>query len=245
VNRRPYTVIGIAAPEFRGMTPALAMDVYMPMALVNQLKPMEVDRLDRRGSRSLLMKGRLREGVTHERAAAAVAAVGNRLAAAYPESNEGRFMSALPTTDVALHPIVDKVLMPVAALMLAVVGMVLLIACVNLASFLLARAADRRREIAIRLSIGAKRIQLVRQLLIESVTLSLLGGVAGIFLAIWLVGVLTRFQPPIPVPIKLDIAVDGVVLAFTFGVAAIAGVLFGLVPALHATRPDVAHSRAA
>jgi predicted permease len=149
-------------------------------------------------------------------------------------------MSALATSDVAIHPMVDRALVPVAALLLTVVGLVLTIACVNLASFLLARAADRRREVAIRLALGASRSQLVRQLLIESVLLSLLGGGAGVLLAVWIVRTLTSFQPPIPIPINLDIGVDGTVLAFTFAVSVAAGLAFGLVPALQATRPAVA-----
>jgi predicted permease len=240
LNRRPYTIVGVAPEEFRGMTAGIVPDMWVPMMMVGTVKPTDFDRLTNRGSRSLLMKARLRPGVDPAGASAAVAAVGQRLAASYPQSNEDRRMSAIPTTDVSIHPVVDKALLPVAALLMTVVGLVLMIACVNLASFLLARAADRRREIAIRLAIGAKRFHLMRQLLIESVLLSLLGGAAGVLLAQWTVRLLTGFQPPIPIPLNLDFHIDGTVLAFTFAISVVAGIGFGLLPALHATRPDVA-----
>jgi predicted permease len=128
----------------------------------------------------------------------------------------------------------------VSALLLSAVGLVLLIACTNLAGFLLARASDRKKEIALRLALGAGRFGLVRQLLAETLLLGFLGGVAGLLVATWILHLLVTFQPPIPFPVNLRFDLDGTVLLFTAAVSAGAGLFFGLIPALQATKPDVA-----
>ena len=188
----------------------------------------------------MFLKARLKPGVTVAQANAALKAFSAGLAERYPASNKGRVMSALATKDVSIHPLVDKAVVPVAGLLLTVVGLVLLIACVNLASFLLARAEQRRKEIAVRLALGAGRGALVRQLLTETTLLSLLGGAAGIGLAKWTLDLLMSFKPPVPVPVELDVSLDRTVLLFTLGVSLLAGLIFGLVPALQATNPDLA-----
>jgi predicted permease len=240
VNRRPYTVVGVAPRGFHGMMRGLVPDFWVPMMMSSVIMGDSGERLQRRGSRNLFVKGRLRPGVTVEQAGAALATLSANLVREFPETNQGRSFSILPTKDVAIHPFVDRMLLPVAALLLSVVGLVLLIACVNLASFLLARAADRRKEIALRLAMGARRWNLVRQLLTETVLLALIGGGGGVLLAHWTLNLLLSLKPPLPVPVNLDIGIDGTVLAFTSLVSLVAGVLFGLVPALQATNPDVA-----
>ncbi|HSR41095.1 MAG TPA: ABC transporter permease, partial [Longimicrobiales bacterium] len=240
INQHPYTVVGVAPEDFRGLFPALVPDVWAPMAMVNELKGSGVDRLAARGSRSLFVKARLAPDVTVDRARAWLGGFAERLAAAHPETNEGRRMSLVPTSDVSVHPDVDRALVPVAGLLLGVVGVVLLIACANLASFLLARAEERRKDFAVRLALGAGRTALVRQLLVETVVLALVGAAGGVVLARATLDLLLRFQPPLPLPLNLDLTIDGTVLAFTAGVAVVAGLAFGLVPALQATRPDVA-----
>jgi predicted permease len=147
-----------------------------------------------------------------------------------------------PLSDVYVSPSIDGIIGSAAGLLLAVVGLVLLIACANLASFLLAQARARRREIAIRLALGAGRRVLVRQLLTESMLLALLGGAAGVALAKGLLLLLTRADLPLPIPITLDLSLDPLVLGFALVVSIAAGVLFGLVPALQSTRPDVIES---
>jgi predicted permease len=242
LNGMPFTVVGVAPRAFTGSMPVLVTGYFSPLMMTKALMGGAAgpDPLAQRGSRSMFIKARLKEGVTVEQANQAMAALSNRLAEAYPESNEHRIMSALASGKVALHPYVDRMLKPVAALLLVVVGVVLLIACANLASFLLARAEDRRKEIAIRLALGAGRGALVRQLLVETTLLAILGGAAGILLANWILGLLMAFQPPIPVPADLDVSLDRTVLFFTAGVTLLAALAFGLLPALQGTRPDVA-----
>ena len=237
---RAYTVVGVAPKAFTGSMPVMVTGLFVPLMMTGEIMPGSGDQLERRGSRSMFLKARLKPDVTVGQANAALEAFAAGLAEQYPESNEQRTMTALPSGDVALHPIVDKALVPVAALLLGVVGLVLLIACANLASFLLARAEDRRKEIAIRLALGAGRTALVRQLLVETTLLAVLGGVAGIVLANWTLGLLMSFRPPLPVPVDFDISLDRTVLWFTAGVSLLAGLAFGLAPALQATNPDVA-----
>jgi predicted permease len=239
LNRRPYTVIGVLPQSFNGMYPAIAADMFVPMMMVDVLMPGQVRRLESRGSRSMFVKARLADGITADRAEAALDVIAARLASEYPDTNDGRAMLLLPSEDVSIHPMIDRALVPVATLLLAVVSMVLLIACANLASFLLARATDRRREIAVRRALGAGRGRLIRQMLVESVLLAMLGGIGGILVARWATDLLVGFQPPLPIPLNFDIRIDGTVLLFTFGVSVLAGLAFGLVPGLTATRPDM------
>ncbi len=244
VNGVTFTVVGVAPEAFTGTMPVLVTSLYVPLMMTNEMMGAIAapgsDQLHRRGSRSMFLKARLRKNVTVDQANAALGALSASLAELYPESNENRVFYAVPSGKVAIHPYVDRMLKPVAALLLGVVGLVLLIACANLASFLLARAEDRRKEIAVRLALGASRRRLARQLLVETTLLALLGGVAGLLLADWLLKVLMGFQPPLPVPVDLDISLDRTVLLFTAGVTLATGGAFGLTPALQATNPDVA-----
>jgi predicted permease len=218
------------------------MDMFIPYMMGGWVNFEGVDEdflTDRRGH-STFIKARLASGVSIDEAQAALAAMSAQNREAYPEAWRGRSFNLLPSSEVAIHPLVDGPLMGVAALLLTVVGLVLLIACTNLAGFLLARASQRRKEIAIRLAMGAKRWVLIRQLLTETVVLALLGGSAGLLVANWALQLLMAFQPPIPIPINLDVGLDRTVLLFTLAVSLAAGVFFGLVPALQSTNPDVA-----
>ncbi len=239
---RQYTVVGVAPEEVQGFTaPGFNMDMFVPMMMSDALNfEGTSNHLSERTSRSTFIKARLAPGVTVDRARAALATLSTRQREAYPDAWEGREFNLLPTAEVAIHPLVDPYVTALAVLLMTVVGLVLLVACTNLAGFLLARASDRKKEIALRLAMGATRWSLIRQLLTETVVLGVMGGLAGLLVANWALQALMAFQPPIAIPINLDVGLDGTVLLFTLGVAAAAGLFFGLAPALQSTKPDVA-----
>ncbi len=241
-----FTVVGIAPKEVQSLTaPGFVMNMWAPYQMADALSmggsvEGSTYDMDARGNSTVFIRARLQPGVTVDEARAALATMSAQNQSAYPEDWRGKEFNILPTNEVAIHPIVDGPLKGVAALLLSAVALVLLIACVNLAGFLLARASDRRKEIALRLALGAKRSALVRQLLVETLVLGLLGGGAGLLVATWGLQTLVSFQPPIPVPVNLEFGLDGKVLLFTGLVSAAAGLFFGLIPALQSTNPDVA-----
>jgi predicted permease len=244
-----YTIVGVAPRNFGGLLPMIAAEVWLPTAQVDEVEPAGIQdvvpsptgntRLERRGSRWLFLKGRLRPGATLEQAQARLGTLMGRLELDHPQTNKGRKVSLVATRRLRVHPLADEVLRPVAAAAMGFVGLVLLIACANVAALLLARASGRRREIGIRMAIGASRGQVVRQLLVESVVLSLLGGLAGAALAWGGTRLLTALPLPIPIPLSFDLRLDARVLAFTFAAALVAGLVAGLAPALRASRPDL------
>lgn len=237
LNGLTFTVVGVAPEEYPGTLPGLVADYWIPMQMFDAMNERRL--LDERGRRSLFLKGRLAPGVTEEQAQAQLEAAAAALAEEYPRTNEGRTMTLLPSSEVVLNPAVDGPLFGVAGLLLTVVGLVLLIACSNIANLLLARATDRRREMAIRLALGSSRRNLMGQLLLESLVLAFLGGGLGLLLALGLSRLVVSFQPPIPLPVSLDLSLDHRVLAFTCILALVTGLVCGLAPALKASRPEL------
>jgi predicted permease len=242
VGGHRFTVIGVAPAEIQSFTaPGFAMDMWAPYQMADALT-IDGDsyNLDDRGNKTVFIRARLRPGVTVEEVRAALATLSTRNQEAYPVAWKGMEYSVIPTSEISIHPIVDGPLKAASALLLSVVGLVLLLACVNLAGFLLARGSDRKKEIALRLALGARRFVLVRQLLVETLVLGLAGGAAGLLVANWVLQALVSFQPPIPFPMNLRFGLDANVLLFTLLISAAAGVFFGLLPALQSTSPDVA-----
>jgi predicted permease len=236
---RPYTIVGVGPREYAGNLRGLAPSLYLPILMLNQLQP-STSELDERGNHAVFLTGRLRDGATLAQAQTVVAGFGATMRRAEPDEWAGNVRVVLtPVSDIHVSPSIDGIIGSAAGLLLAVVGLVLLIACANLASFLLAQARTRRREIAVRLALGARRRVLIRQLLTESMLLALLGGTAGVAVAGVLLHLVTRADLPLPIPITLDLSLDPVVLAFALAVSIAAGVLFGLVPALQSTRSEV------
>ncbi len=249
LNGTAYTIVGVAGPEFGGMFPAVTAQLWIPLMMVEDVEPLGNinvapsetgdTRLTRRGQRFLWMRGRLGEGVDVERARAELTGIMSRLSEEHPMSNELQSVTVLPADDVRFNPDVDGTVAPAGTLILAVVGLVLLVACANIANMLLARASARRKEVAIRLAMGAGRGRLVRQLLTESVLLSAIGGGLGLLLAAWAARLLGRLDLGIPVDVAADFVIDGRVFLFAVVASVGTGLIFGLAPALRASSPSL------
>jgi predicted permease len=243
IGGQPYTVVGVTPEWFgSGTLNSLESDLFVPVTMASQIEGSRTSRsYTQRSLRTYNIEGRLQPGRTIEEARIRLQLLAAQLQEAYPESNQDRSYRVVPAEDVVASPEIDQGLPLVAAFLMAVVGLVLLLACTNLATFLLAQGLHRGKEIAVRLALGARRNRLVRQLLTETVLLGLLGGGAGLLVASWSLNLLLGLLPSLPASLTLDLelGLDWRVLLFTLSVSAGAGILFGLAPALRSTRPDI------
>jgi predicted permease len=235
LNGEPFSIIGVTARGFRGHVAALDASIWVPLTL-NPLLSTNKQQLERRQNSWLELVGRLDAGTTRAAAAAALSGVATRLGRAEGASYDRKI-------DVrAYSPLPAQMVLPAAgflALLLVLGLLVLLIASANVANVLLARASARSREIAVRLAIGAGRGRLIRQLVTESVALFVLGGAGGTLFALWATGALSHLNPPVGMPIALDFSLDFRVLLVALAVTLLTGIVFGLAPALQATRPNL------
>jgi predicted permease len=236
LNGRSFTVIGVAPKGFNGTEVAYAPELFVPMMMAHEIEPGS-EWLESRDSDNIFVVARLKEGVTTQQAESALQAVTLELAREYPHENEGRGVKLM--TPGFFIPDIRNSVIGFTGVLMGVVGLVLLLACVNLANLLLARATERRKEIAIRLAIGARRITIIRQLLTESVLLSLAGGVCGLVLAAWINDLVASAKLPTDIALVIDLRIDWRVLSFTFLVSILTGVIFSLLPALQSSRPDL------
>jgi predicted permease len=250
VNNYPMTIVGVSAAGFAGLDPASAPQIRVPLQMKPQVAPeWEWVHMDDERTRWVQVFGRLKPGWTIESARAPMQALFLQIRAhemTLPKARNwsqyirDRFMEGqllLDKADIGYSPLRNDFSTPLLVLM-SMVGLVLLIACANVANLLIARAFMRQREIAVRLSIGATRWQLVRQLLVESFVLSVAGAVVGVFLSIGLTRALVALIPAGDAPLLVQPTPDGRVLGFTLAITAATAVLFGLLPALRASRPD-------
>ncbi len=243
VSGSPVQVIGVGPMELNNsQSNALVASIWIPASRIEMQgagasSAASPGSLEHRANLLLQVRARLRDGVTFQQARAAMDVTAQRLAADYPDTDPKRGITVLATDSVRIHPR-EKILRPVAAAVLMVVGLVLAIACSNLATLLLVRGSERSTEISVRLALGATRWQLVRHLLMESFVLSLAGTAAGVALAHGGLRYLATLDLPLAVSMQLDYRV----LGFAIAIAVLCGVGFGLTPALQVTRGDLAQA---
>ena len=234
LNGHDFTIVGVAPEGFVGTVNVLRFDIWVPVTLIELLTPSR-GMLASRAENNFDGIARLKPGATIEQARQEINALNSRLAEQYPD--------VLRNTTVSVRWFRDagptRFFRPLMGALLGITVVVLLVACANLANLLLARATARRREIGIRLAVGAGRVRLVRQLLTESLVLALGGGVVGVLVALWGKDTMTALLPAAPFPIFVEFALDARVLGVACAVTVLTGVVFGLLPALQASRAEL------
>ena len=237
INSYPFTIIGVAAPSFTGTELVVAADYWVPMSMELQLEPGN-DWVHSRFSQNIWTMGRLKPGASRAQAEADLNQIGGQLARAYPnvlDRNRPFHLSRPGLIGQDLRGPITSF----GVVLMGIAGAALLLACINLAGMLLARASDRHREIGIRLALGASRLQLIRQLMTESLLLAVSGGVLGLAIAFGACRLFSSWHLAFDIPFTTALHPDGLVLGFTAAIALLTTILFGLAPALQAIRADV------
>ena len=236
---RPVTVIGVAPKGFHGLFAIADMQGYLPMGMQQLETAYDPTTPTNRANRFLSVYARLKPGVALEIAQSVLDVIADRLAKQYPKTEEGLTLSAFPERFSRPGPDPNRPVLKIAVLFLILAGLVLALACVNVANFLLVRATARQREMAIRTALGGTRLRLIRQLLTESVMLALCGGIAGLFFGLAGSDALGSIHLGTTLPVLLDFHLDWRVFGYAFGAALLTGVIVGIVPALRASRSDI------
>jgi predicted permease len=241
LNKQPFTITGVAPERYHGAYYFLEPDFYIPVTSMGLLDPKTADDLNKRGATFLRILARLQPGLTPTQAITAAQPTDRRLAQEFPDSHKDMSVVVIPELGARPEPGLGAFMSKAVWVFMSLAGLVLLIACANVANLILARANGRRKEIAMRFALGAGRGRMIRQLLTESVLLAFCGGIAGLVFARWAAMALMSIRIPTDLPLHLfDLRVDWRVFAFSFLVALITGIVAGLIPALQAHRTDLA-----
>ena len=234
INHHPYSIVGVAPPRFQGSQTAMGADFWIPMMMARQV--FFFDFLQARDDGDVLLFGRVKPGVSIAQAQEEIKMLLQQLVEEYPEAHNG--VSHAPTVEPMWRSSSggNRLLYLLLPMLMAIAGVVLLLACANVANLLLVRSVARRREIAIRLSLGSSRWRLVRQQMVESVALALTGGLTAVLFTLWTAGTFTKFVPPTTnLPLALTISTDRSVFITTLAISILAAMVFGIVPALRSS----------
>jgi predicted permease len=233
INQHPYTIVGVAPAVFQGSQTGLRLEIWIPIMMETQLVP-QGDLLHDHHYFWLAMLGRLKPGVKPEQAQEEMTVLLKREVKNYPEEHRGH-------DTVTVYPLwrspfgANQFLSTLLPMLMTIAGLVLLLACANVANLMLVRSVARRREIAIRMSLGASRWRLVRQLLVESLVLAMAGGVVALMITFWTAGTFANFVPAMDFPIAINMRADRAVFFVTLGISLLTGVIFGILPALRSS----------
>jgi predicted permease len=238
VDGHPVTIVGVAPKGFEGVYPILKVQGYLPLGMI-AIEGQPSDFMTNRQLRGMPVLARVRPGTTLAQAQAALAVVSQRLSQDHPDSDKDMAVQVYPELRARPNPDPNNTVLTVGGLFLGLAGMVLLLACVNVANILLVRASVREREMAIRAALGAARIRLIRQLLTESIVLALLGGVAGMLLGFWGSSALGSINIQTDLPINFDFGFDWRVFGYATAAALVTGIVVGIVPAVRASRGNL------
>ena len=240
LNGQGFTIVGVAPRGFQGTAALGGPDMWVPLSMHDQiLAGFTKENFNERRFLGFFAIGRLKDGVTQAQASGELQAIGANLQREFPVPNRDRSFIVMPLLQSTINPNLRGLFARAGQLMMTVVGLVLLIACANIANLLLARASGRKREISIRLAMGATRGRIVAQLITEAIVLAIAGGVLGIALAVIARNLLWKFRPAFLQQAALDLSLDSHVLLFTSVIAILTGLIFGLVPALQASHPHL------
>jgi predicted permease len=237
LNGQSWTVVGVAREGFKGAMPMVDNPVYAPLMMQRELIP-GYNLIEARGSNWLNVVARRKPGYTVEQTRQNLDAFLIQMREEYPDHYAESGINLVPQRQAGIHPMMRSAQIGMSAVIMVVVAFLLLIACINVANLFLARAGERRKEMGIRLSLGARRSRIITQLLTESVVFSLLAGGTGLLLAFWAIGIANSLTLPVDVAVDFDLSIDRAALLFTLGLSLLTGILFGLAPALQASRPE-------